>query len=87
MQPIIVPSKPAGGGGKVVVANAQPALNPTTPQTSQSEAREECSILSPEKCECRDAAVAGVEICVVPRDQLTQASSPKVSLLGKPGRP
>ena len=81
VQPIVVPSKPAGGGSKVVVANAQPALNPTTPQTSQSEAREECSILSPEKCECRDAAAAGVEICVVPRDQLTQASSPRMSLL------
>jgi YDG domain len=86
VQPIIVPVKPGAGGSKVVIAQAQAAV-PTAPKTSQSEGREECSILSPEKCECRDAAIAGVEICVVPRERLTQADLARVSQLQVPKAP
>ena len=80
VQPILVPSKPVGAGSKVVIANVQPALG-VSPQASQSEGRDECSILSPEKCECREAAIAGVEICVVPRDRLTLTDPARVSQL------
>jgi hypothetical protein len=80
VQPIIVPVKPAGGGSKVVIAKAQAAVA-TPNQASQHDPDDLCSVLRPEQCECRDADWGGVEICVVPRDRLSQTESHKVSLL------
>ena len=80
VQPIIVPVKPAGGGSKVVVAKAQAAVALNS-QASQNEGRDECAALDVERCECKDADLDGVEICIVPRERLTQADPARVSQL------
>jgi hypothetical protein len=87
VQPIVVPVKPAGGGSKVVIAKAQVAVARMKSATSQSETREECSVLNPEKCECKDASLAGVEICVVPQDRLSQSVPGRMSQIRVPTIP
>ena len=64
VQPIVVPSKPASSS-KVVIANAQAAVGRSDTE-SKNEIRQECSFLHPEKCECQDTAVVGVQLCVAP---------------------
>jgi hypothetical protein len=87
VQPIVVPVKPAGGGSKVVIANAEAAVARMNSATSQSETREECSVLNPEKCECKNASLAGVEICVVPQDRLSQSGPGRMSQIRVPTIP
>jgi hypothetical protein len=85
VQPLVVPVKAGGGGSKVVVSTR--LVSTVAPKTSLNESREECSIINPEKCECVEAAVAGVEICFAPRERVSQTDPAVVSHLQAPSLP
>ena len=67
VQPIVNPSR-TGGGGRVVVSgsgNSGAALGVADGE-EEIISREECSVLNPEKCECQESTIAGVEMCFAP---------------------
>jgi hypothetical protein len=78
VQPIVLPVKPGVGDSKVVIVQTQAAVA-TQPQASQNEPNPQCSVIRLDQCECRDVELGGVEICIVPRDRMSQTDSPKVS--------
>ena len=67
VQPIVNPSR-TPGGGRVVVSgsgNSGAALGVADGE-EEIISREECSVLNPEKCECQESTIAGVEMCFAP---------------------
>jgi hypothetical protein len=67
VQPIVNPSR-TGGGGRVVVAGSSSSGAALGVADGEEEiiSREECSVLNPEKCECQESTIAGVEMCFAP---------------------
>ncbi|PIT81891.1 YDG domain-containing protein [Limnohabitans sp. 15K] len=69
VQPIVNPSR-TSGGGRVVVSgsgNSGAALGVAEGSTEDEViSREECSVLNPEKCECQESTIPGVEMCFAP---------------------
>jgi filamentous hemagglutinin family protein len=69
VQSIVNPAK-TGGGSRVAVSgsgNSGAALG-VAEGTVEEEiiSREECSVLNPEKCQCQESTIAGVEMCFAP---------------------
>ena len=85
VQPILVPVKPASSGNKVVFT-AQPAMA-TSPTQGKNENRQECSILNPEKCECQDTAVQGLQLCVMPVEAVSSRRGEQLSSARVPSPP
>ena len=69
VQPIVNPAK-TGGGSRVAVSgsgNSGAALGVAEGSAEEEViSREECSVLNPEKCECQESTIAGVEMCFAP---------------------
>jgi hypothetical protein len=68
IQPVVSPAK-AGGSSRVTVAGSSSAGGATGTSDDKPidpEAREECSVSNPEKCECQASTIAGVEMCFAP---------------------
>ena len=66
LQPIINPSKPGGGGRVVIGGSSSSGAALGVAEDEDLTNREECSILNPEKCECQESTIAGVELCFAP---------------------
>ena len=82
IQPVLAPEKPLSSGNKVVFA-AQPAMA-TRPPQGKNESRQECSILNPEKCECQDTAVQGLQLCVMPVEAVSSRTGEQLSSVRVP---
>jgi YDG domain len=67
VQSIISPAKQASNG-RVVVAGSgtSGAAVGVADQEDDIIARQECSVLNPEKCECQTSVITGVELCFAP---------------------
>jgi filamentous hemagglutinin family protein len=68
IQPVVSPAK-AGSSSRVTVAGSSSAGGATGTSDDKPidpEAREECSVINPEKCECQASTIAGVEMCFAP---------------------
>ena len=68
IQPINSPAK-SSGSSRVTVAgssNAGGATGTSDDKPVDPEAREECSVINPEKCECQASTIVGVEMCFAP---------------------
>ena len=85
IQPVLAPEKPLSSGNKVVFA-AQPAMA-TRPTQGKNESRQECSILNPEKCECQDTAVQGLQLCVMPVEAVSSRTGEQLSSIRVPSLP
>jgi hypothetical protein len=67
VQPIVNPSR-TGGGGRVVVAGSSSSGAALGVADGEEEiiSREECSVINPEKCQCQESTISGVEMCFAP---------------------
>jgi YDG domain len=66
VQPIVSPTKPGGGGRVVVAGSSSSGAALGVAGDEEPIGREECSVLNPEKCECQESTIAGVELCFAP---------------------
>ncbi len=65
VSPVVTPTKPSSSS-RVVVSGSGSAGAAVGVADDELDTRKECSILNPEKCECQESTIPGVELCYAP---------------------
>ncbi len=71
LTPVVTPSV-ANVASRVVVSGSGSAGAAVGVADEEIDTRKECSIINPEKCECQESTIPGVELCYAPSDALNK---------------
>jgi hypothetical protein len=68
VQPIVNPAKTPIPGRVVMIGSSSSsgANLGVAPTKQEIISREECSVINPEKCQCQESTISGVEMCFAP---------------------